>query len=179
MSKYRGPTEVRIERSLLPWVPVVFLAYDKELCGRHFLFCSKVWQELWSTGARSPSTHYILRYTHNTGASIIADRKKENLPPLGYCLCLQSTPFSAFSSLFGIQPEIQLRSHVNRKWSFFMFACGGGGGGATSHTFSYMKSKRCSLNLQSNQQGSCQRTDRLHKEPTLLFVNCKWKLNNI
>ena len=129
MSKYRGPTEIRIERSLLPWVPVVFLAYDKELCGRHFLFCSKIWQELWSTGARSPSTHYILRYTHNTGASIIADRKKENLPPLGYCLCLQSTPFSAFSSLFGIQPEIRLRSHVNRKWSFCMFACGGWGQG--------------------------------------------------
>ena len=127
MSKYRGPTEIRIERSLLPWVPVVFLAYDKELCGRHFLFCSKIWQELWSTGARSPSTHYILRvrYTHNTGASIIANRKKENLPPLGYCLCLQSTPFSAFSSLFGRQPEIRLRSHVNRQWSFCMFACGG------------------------------------------------------
>ena len=130
MSKYRGPTEIRMERSLLPWVPVVFLAYDKELCGRHFLFCSKIWQELWSTGARSPSTHYILRvrYTHNTGASIIANRKKENLPPLGYCLCLQSTPFSAFSSLFGRQPEIRQRSHVNRKWSFCMFACGGWGG---------------------------------------------------
>ena len=142
-------------------------------------FVPKYFGNLWSTGTRSPRTHYILRYTHNTGASIIANRKKENLPPLGYCLCLQSTPFSAFSSLFGRQPEIRLRSHVNRKWSFCMFACGGGGCGATSHTFSYVKSKRCSHNLQSNQQGSCQRTDRLHKEPTLLFVNCKWKLNNI
>ena len=127
MSKYRGPTEIRIERSLLPWVPVVFLAYDKELCDQHFLFCSKIWQELWSTGARSPSTHYILRYTHNTGASIIANRKKENLPPLGYCLCLQSTPFSAFSSLFGRQPEIRLRSHV--KTGSDLFACLPAGGG--------------------------------------------------
>ena len=33
----------------------------------------------------------------------------------------------------------------------------GGGGEATSHTSSYMKSKRCSHNLQSDQQGSCQR----------------------
>ena len=124
MSKYRGPTEIRIEHSLLPWVPEVFLAYDEELCGE-LCFVPKYGRNLWSTGARSPSTPYILRYTH-TGASIIANRKKENLPPLGYCLCLQSTPFSAFSSLFGRQPEIRLRSHVNRKWSFCMFACGGG-----------------------------------------------------
>ena len=32
-----------------------------------------------------------------------------------------------------------------------------GGGGATSHTFSQMKSKRCSHNLQSDKQGPCQR----------------------
>ena len=31
-----------------------------------------------------------------------------------------------------------------------------GGGGATSYTFSEMKSKRCSHNLQSDQQESCQ-----------------------
>ena len=176
MSKYRGPTEIRIERSLLPWVPVVFLAYDKELCGQHFLFCSKIWQELWSTGARSPSTHYILRYTHNTGASIIANRKKENLPPLGYCLCLQSTPFSAFSSLFW-ETTGNTAAFARQPEVIFLHVCLRGG--ATSHTFSYMKSKRCYLNLQSNQQGSCQRTDRFHKEPTLLFVNCKWKINNI
>ena len=33
----------------------------------------------------------------------------------------------------------------------------GGGGLATSHTFSWMKSKRCSHNLQSDQKESCQR----------------------
>ena len=134
---------------------MVFLAYDKELCGRHFLFCSKIWQELWSTGARSPSTHYILRvrYTHNTGASIIANRKKENLPPLGYCLCLQSTPFSAFSSLFGKQPEIRLRSHVNRKWSFCMFACGGLGGGGVLLIHSLTWNPNDVLSTQPRPQG--------------------------
>ena len=32
---------------------------------------------------------------------------------------------------------------------------GGGGGEATSHIFSQMKSKRCSRNLQSDNQGPC------------------------
>ena len=173
MSKYRGPTEIRIERSLLPWVPVVFLAYDKELCGRHFLFCSKIWQELWSTGARSPGTHYILRvrYTHNTGASIIANRKKENLPPLGYCLCLQSTPFSAFSSLLGRQPEYGC---VPTSTGSGLFACLPAGGGRGGSHFSYIL-----LHVLTTCKAISKRTDRLHKEPTLLFVNCKWKLNNI
>ena len=42
---------------------------------------------------------------------------------------------------------------------FFAGVGGGGGGGEkrTSHTCSYMKSKRCSHNLQSNHRGNSQR----------------------
>ena len=75
-------------------------------------------------------THYILRYTHNMGASIIANRKKENLPPLGYCLCLQSTPFSAFSSLFR-ETTGNTAAFARQPEVIFLHVClrGVGGGG--------------------------------------------------
>ena len=45
----------------------------------------------------------------------------------------------------------------NRDKVYYQHKLGIRGGEATSHTFSLMKSKRCSHNLQSDQQDSCQR----------------------